>query len=298
MNKIMKKGLDTKNFIEEQFRKGNVEDLEAILNFFSKYAKSMNAGSEAISRARGEIAERLIVWYLYTAAQNGLEPQIFDQLLWIKLPSSTDKATSKFLALLQSPEETEVGSLLFKPEILNRIKLPSPDLILARNPLTQPDKQPIIDKTWKNAGSHTRQNPNKVIERLLQNGKKLKIKATHIIAIFSIKTSYRPDRRYQLLYEASMLQALALLLRKGDFIPYFSITYGEEKAGHDLSSFIGPHHIAYLSCNPSHQFEDNFANLKMLEGTFRIRNLEEAKDFFQKHIYNLILERLCEHGVY
>lgn len=108
MNKIMKKGLDTKNFIEEQFRKGNVEDLEAILDFFSKYAKSMNARSEAISRARGEIAERLIVWYLYTAAQNGLEPQIFDQLLWIKLPSSTDKATSKFLALLQSPEETEV----------------------------------------------------------------------------------------------------------------------------------------------------------------------------------------------
>ncbi|MGC8817645.1 MAG: Cfr10I/Bse634I family restriction endonuclease [Candidatus Hadarchaeum sp.] len=300
-----KKGLDTIGFIETLKGKDlDIQNLDEVLARFKEDAEKQEASAQAIARARGEIAERLIIWYLYTAARKKLDPLAFNQLLWVKLPSSKDEGASKFLSLLQVPEESEITSLLFKDNILKRIKFPSPDLVLIRKPSTPSAEQPSLFTNHQDEnGDSAGESPNAVIDKLMKNRESLKVAATEIIAVFSIKTSYRPDRRYQLLYEASMLQALALLLRNANPVPYFSIITTDEtdddeeeknETDSDLSRFIGPHHLACLACwihnqNKSKEFLENYINgLKLIEGTFSITSMANAETFIENYIKGLI----------
>ncbi len=127
------------------------------------------------------------------------------------LPSSrlqkegAEELSSKFLSLFSNNEFTNNKSLGQISLLKNQIFLPSPDyiiVVLKRDELSTSIKF-LLEEQLTNPDSFA-----------LYNFFKSKLHATDVKAAVSLKTSNRPDRRYQPLFEAAMIKAMGYVLQQ------------------------------------------------------------------------------------
>jgi hypothetical protein len=169
------------------------------------------------------------------------------------LPSSrlqkegTDEVSSKFLSLFSNNDLTPGIGLAKIAPFRNQIFLPSPDyiiLVLSRSDIAQLI-QPILEGQVRNPDSLD-----------LYNFFKGKLHAEDMKAVVSLKTSNRPDRRYQPLFEAAMIKAMGYALEQN--WRYYMVA--SELSSADMTIFstaIAPHGIALQQ------------NLNLVDGTYR-----------------------------
>lgn len=144
-----------------------------------------------------------------------------------------DELSSKFLSLFRKDEFALEKALAKITPFKDNIFLPSPDYIIAvleKEQLTQ--IQPLL----KQQG---RQPDSLALYELLKG--KLHIKEVRAVA--SLKTSNRPDRRYQPLFEAAMIKAMGYALQQS--WQYYMVA--SELTAADRTMFrkaIAPHGVA------------------------------------------------------
>ncbi|QCS48281.1 hypothetical protein FEK30_01870 [Picosynechococcus sp. PCC 11901] len=159
--------------------------------------------------------------------------------------------TATFLKLFQS-EEFEAGKpLSMLNDIRNRIFFPSPDLVVLsvnEHFYTSFDIDSLLKKQEK---APYESSLYKKIEGTIQS--------SNVRSIASLKTSYRPDRRYQPLFETAMLKAITYGLEQN--WRYYMIASKVSKSDEILfENLISPHGIVlkYLDIkNTQSRFVDN-----------------------------------------
>jgi disulfide oxidoreductase YuzD len=188
----------------------------------------------AVNNCRGQWNEFLITSFL---AEIAIDLYSTDKLCFVpfRLPSSKEK--SKFLAIFQKKEFQENQGLHNINKFKDKIFFSSPDYVLS----ILDDKglfnqiEPLLNQQAKEAKSLGTE-----IYQLLEG----KLKAKEVKAALSVKISYRPDRRYQPLYETAMIKAIGYACNQ--MWKYYMIT-AEKASPSDLKIFtkgIAPHGIA------------------------------------------------------
>lgn len=165
-----------------------------------------------------------------------------------RLPKEgTDEVSSRFLSLFSNNDLTPGIGLAKIAPFRNQIFLPSPDyiiLVLSRSDTAQLI-QPLLEGQVRNPDSLD-----------LYNFFKGKLHPEDIKAVVSLKTSNRPDRRYQPLFEAAMIKAMGYALEQN--WRYYMVA--SELSSADMTIFstaIAPHGIALQQ------------NLNLVDGTYR-----------------------------
>ncbi|MEQ8970583.1 MAG: Cfr10I/Bse634I family restriction endonuclease [Coleofasciculus sp. C1-SOL-03] len=146
----------------------------------------------------------------------------------------TEKAYSKFLTLF-NPEEWRGGKKLSTiAPFKHKIFLPSPDYIIA----VINDRQ-ISVVVRSLLEKQIRQPDSLEIYSFLQG----KLNVEEVKAVISLKTSNRPDRRYQPLFEAAMIKAMIYVLQQN--WKYYMVASELTSADRTIfSTAIAPHGIA------------------------------------------------------
>ncbi|MGK7926191.1 MAG: Cfr10I/Bse634I family restriction endonuclease [Spirulina sp.] len=144
----------------------------------------------------------------------------------------------------------------------DKIFFPSPDYILAQieNDDLIHNVQTILEKQARE--------PNCLdFYNFLENN----LSAREIKAIFSLKTSHRPDRRYQPLFEAATIKAMAYLLKQ-DWKYYMIVSDLPEGDRLLFARAISPHGIAVRQ------------NIKLVDGAY----LYNSKSDLQPLIFDAV----------
>lgn len=110
-----------------------------------------------------------------------------------------DLSSSVFLNLFDKEEFSENNALEAISKVKQRIFFPSPDFIVARinNSKLLPKLKELLEKQSQDPGSLD-----------IYHMVKGKLKANEVKAVISLKTSNRPDRRYQPSFEAAIIKAM------------------------------------------------------------------------------------------
>lgn len=146
----------------------------------------------------------------------------------------TDEASSKFLSLFRNDEFAEGESLAEIAPFRNQIFLPSPDYIIAVFNKDEISRavQPLLEQQVKTPDSLA-----------LYDFFKGKLQAENVKAVASLKTSNRPDRRYQPLFEAAMVKAMGYVLQQN--WRYYMVASELSSADRTIfSTAVAPHGIA------------------------------------------------------
>jgi hypothetical protein len=144
------------------------------------------------------------------------------------------EASSKILSLFNNDEFTNGKSLSKLLPFKERIFLPSPDYIITvihEKEIAEPI-QPLLKEQARK--------PNSLA---IYNFLKGKLQIQEIKAIVSLKTSNRPDRRYQPLFEAAIIKAMNYVLHQN--WKYYMVASELSSADKTIfSTAIAPHSIA------------------------------------------------------
>lgn len=166
------------------------------------------------------------------------------------LPATVVKNGSTFLKLFRD-EEFEPGQSLHPlKEIKKQIFFPSPDLIVLSLNKSFYKLHNIVDLLDQQARTPYQSNLYPELEG--------QITASNILSVASLKTSYRPDRRYQPLFETAMIKAITYGLEQN--WKYYMIASQVSTSDEILfNNLISPHEIVmkYLEVkNVSTRFVD------------------------------------------
>ena len=145
-----------------------------------------------------------------------------------------NRISSSFLRLFDPTEFSYGNSLNYIEKFKYKIFFPSPDYIIAviENTNLIPDVFSLLKKQSQDPG-------NLGLYLLLKE----KLKAKEIKAVVSLKTSNRPDRRYQPSYEAAMIKAIGYRTKHN--WKYYMVASELSKADKRLfDTAISPHGIA------------------------------------------------------
>jgi len=148
--------------------------------------------------------------------------------------TDTGETSSKFLTLFNPEELTEGKSLSKIAPFKQRIFLPSPDYIIAviNNRQISAEIPSLLKEQVRNPHSLE-------VYNFLQG----KLNVEDVKAVISLKTSNRPDRRYQPLFEAAMIKAMRYILQQ-DWKYYMVASELSDADKTIFSTAIAPHSIA------------------------------------------------------
>lgn len=219
------------------------------------------------NRLRGEVFELVVKWY-FARAVASTKLGVFAFIV----PASRDEKPQRFIDLLDlSSRENDPAVELLKKN-RNRIQFPSPDLVLARK---NPDSLGLIPPSQTLS-------PKEAVKMLGENYKtsrETKINVEDIIAVFSIKNSLRPDRRYQMLLEACSIKAVCHVLAPHHSIKYISITAPGKQEKDDCWDPLGPHQIILFRENQGVAQE---TKLEPIDGRLALKNYMEIEKLIQE----------------
>lgn len=149
----------------------------------------------------------------------------------------SSQSSSNFLNLFDRKEFSENSDLAAISRIRKRIFFPSPDFIVAE--ISNPELFPEIKRLLKKQS----QDPESLDIYQLVKGK---LKASEVKAVISLKTSNRPDRRYQPSFEAAIIKAIGYITRQN--WKYFMVASELTRADKKLfEEAVSPHEIALKS---------------------------------------------------
>ncbi len=222
---------------------------ETIKAFSSKYAKPPEVGAlnNAIGRWNEFIATSLLSEIVINVNQEDNRC-----IAVFSLPNSqvqkegVEEASSKFLSLFHN-KESVTGKVLSRiTPFKSNIFLPSPDYIITvlENESISASVQSLLERQAKEPGSLG-----------LYNFLKGKLHLKDVKAAASLKTSNRPDRRYQPLFEAAMIKSMGYVLEQ-DW-QYYMIASDLSSADRTIfNTAIAPHGVALQQ------------NFKLVDGTY------------------------------
>lgn len=210
---------------------------QTIEAFESKYLKIPKDG--ALNNSVGRWNE-LIATSLLSEIALDLNQKNRNSIVIFSLPNSqvqkegAGEVSSKFLSLFSSEEFTKGKSLSKLAPFKDQIFLPSPDYIVTvfENKETSMSIRSLLEKQARE--------PDSI---LLYKNLKGKIRIEEVKAAVSLKTSNRPDRRYQPLFEAAMIKAMNYALQQN--WKYYMVASELTLADKTIfSTAIAPHSIA------------------------------------------------------
>lgn len=222
---------------------------ETIKAFIASYTKSPQVGAlnNAIGRWNEFIATSLLSEIVLDVNQEAEAC-----IAVFSLPNSrvqredVDETSSKFLSLFRT-EKFNLGKALSKiTPFKSQIFLPSPDYIIAvvGNKEMSNSIQQLLKRQAKSPDSLA-----------LYNFLKGKLYVKEVKAAASLKTSNRPDRRYQPLFEAAMIKAMGDVLQQT--WQYYMVASELNFADSTIfTTAIAPHGIAQQQ------------NFKLVDGTY------------------------------
>lgn len=238
---------------------------ETIKAFNEKYAKPPQVGAlnNAVGRWNEFIATSLLSEIVFDLNQ---KTEVC--IAVFSLPNSqvqregVDEAYSKFLSLFRHDDFATGKALAKLRAFKSKIFLPSPDYIIAvlEDKEISISVQPLLKQQAKKPDS---------LE--LYNFLKGKLRIEEFKAAASLKTSNRPDRRYQPLFEAAMIKAMGYVLQQN--WQYYMVA--SELSSADSTVFttaIAPHGIAV---------EQDF---KLVDGTYPYSRKEDLVPLIQAAI--------------
>lgn len=210
---------------------------QTIEAFESEYSKIPKDG--ALNNSVGRWNE-LIATSLLSEIALDINQRNTDFIVIFSLPNSqlqkegAGEASSKFLSLFSNDEFATGGSLSKLVSFKNNIFLPSPDYIITifENKENSQHIHSLLEKQVRE--------PDSI---LLYKTLKGKLRIEEVKAAVSLKTSNRPDRRYQPLFEAAMIKAMNYALQQN--WKYYMVA--SELTTADRTIFrtaIAPHSIA------------------------------------------------------
>ncbi|MBE9225513.1 Cfr10I/Bse634I family restriction endonuclease [Phormidium sp. LEGE 05292] len=220
-----------------------------IVAFRSNYGKNPEVG--ALNNAAGRwnefIATSLLSEIIFDINQQNNSCSSIFSLPNSQLQSEgTDEVSSKFISLFNNEQFIDGNDLAKIAPFKDKIFLPSPDYIIVEmnNRNTFSSIQTLLKEQAKNPDSLA-----------LYNRFKGKLQATEVKAAVSLKTSNRPDRRYQPLFEAAMIKAMGYTLTQswGYYMVASELTSADRTI---FSTAVAPHGIV---------MEQNF---KLVDGTY------------------------------
>jgi hypothetical protein len=210
---------------------------QTIQAFEAKYSKSPKDG--ALNNSIGRWNE-LIATSLFSEIVLDINQENERCIVIFSLPNSqvqqegAAEASSKLLSLFNKNEFHPGKSLAKITPFKDKIFLPSPDYILAVI------KNREISESIPSLLQKQAREPDRLI---LYNFLKGKLEVEEVKAAVSLKTSNRPDRRYQPLFEAAMIKAMTYVLQQN--WQYYMVT--SELSSTDRTIFstaISPHSLA------------------------------------------------------
>lgn len=224
--------------------------------FSAKYGENPTGG--ALNNAAGRWNE-FIATSLLSEIVFDINQESSTCIAVFSLPNSrlqregADEVSSKLLSLF-SKNEFAAGKALAKiASFKNQIFLPSPDYIIAvlENGNISTSVQPLLEQQATTPDSLA-----------LYNLLKGKLQVKEVKAAASLKTSNRPDRRYQPLFEAAMIKAMGYVLEQN--WQYYMVASELTSADRTIfSTAVAPHGIA---------LEQNF---KLVDGTYLYSRKED-----------------------
>lgn len=210
---------------------------QTIQAFEVKYSKSPKDG--ALNNSVGRWNE-LIATSLFSEIALDINQQTEACIVIFSLPNSliqkegSGEASSKLLSLFNNDEFITGESLAKIIPFRNNIFLPSPDYIIAviENREISGSIQSLLEKQAREPDS-----------LIMYNFLKGKLQAEEVKVAASLKTSNRPDRRYQPLFEAAMIKAMSHLLQQN--WQYYMVASELTPADRTIfSTAISPHSLA------------------------------------------------------
>lgn len=222
---------------------------ETIKAFSSKYAKPPEVG--ALNNAIGRWNE-FIATSLLSEIVIDLNQEERKCVAIFSLPNSqvqkegVEEASSRFLSLFHN-KESVTGKILSRIiPFQSSIFLPSPDYIISvlENENISTSVQSLLERQVKE--------PDNLA---LYNFLKGKLHIKDVKAVASLKTSNRPDRRYQPLFEAAMIKSMGYVLEQN--WRYYMIASDLSSADRTIfNTAIAPHGVALQQ------------NFKLVDGTY------------------------------
>lgn len=212
---------------------------EKTIEYFKiKYGKNPEVG--ALNNAAGRWNE-LIATSLLSEILLDMNQQTNSCMAIFRLPNfqlqteETGEVSSKFLSLFSRNEFNSGSSLAKIAPFRNQVFLPSPDYVIVRVSNLNLLKSSILGLLKQQAIA-----PDSLMIYEFLKGK---IQVEEVKAVASLKTSNRPDRRYQPLFEAAMIKAMSYALEQN--WQYYMISSELTSADRAIfSTAISPHGIA------------------------------------------------------
>lgn len=229
---------------------------QTIQAFEAKYSKTPTDG--ALNNSLGRWNE-LIATSLFSEIALDINQSHAQRTVIFSIPSSqvqkegAREVSSKFLSLFTN-EEFNFGNSLSKiTPFKNKIFLPSPDYIIAVI-----ENLELSDYIQFLLEQQTREPDSLVIFNFLKG----KLKAEEVKVAISLKTSNRPDRRYQPLFEAAMIKSMSYLLQQN--WQYYMVVSELTPADSTIfSTAVAPHSIVLEQ------------NSKLVDGTYLYNRKED-----------------------
>lgn len=233
--------------------------------FNEKYKREPQTGAfnNAVGRWNEFIATSLLSEIVYD-----LNQQTEGCIAVFSLPNSqvqregVDEAYSKILSLFRHDDFATGKALAKLTAFKSNIFLPSPDYIIAvlEDEEISISVQPLLEQQARKPDS---------LE--LYNFLKGKLHIEEFKAAASLKTSNRPDRRYQPLFEAAMIKAMGYVLQQN--WQYYMVASALSSADKTIfTTAIAPHGIA---------LEQDF---KLVDGTYLYSRKEDLVPLIQAAI--------------
>lgn len=159
----------------------------------------LSLGQGSINRNRGEIYEMLLYLYAWESV-NTFNATNGTNYFLVKLPSSTP--SNRFVQFFTTRTRECFRNV--------PIYLPNPDL-LAIHPSFDVSDNPPLDTN----------NTESTVQSFVDGYRHFRgrIEPEDVVAVVSIKTTTRPDRRYQCIYEAHVIDSI--FQRVDTYVPYF-----------------------------------------------------------------------------
>ncbi|MFB2876666.1 Cfr10I/Bse634I family restriction endonuclease [Floridanema aerugineum] len=220
-----------------------------ITAFRSNYGKNPEVG--ALNNAAGRwnefIATSLLSEILFEINQQNNSCIVIFSLPNSQLQSEgREEVSSKFLSLFNNNQFIDGNDLAKIAPFKDKIFLPSPDYIIVD--VSNSNNFSSIQALLKDQAK----NPDSLV---FYNRFKGTLQATEVKAAVSLKTSNRPDRRYQPLFEAAMIKAMGYILKQS--WKYYMVASELTSADRTIfSTAVAPHGIV---------MEQNF---KLVDGTY------------------------------
>lgn len=235
------------NFLVSEILKWIIDQTK--LAFRTEYVKNPEVGAlnNAVGRWNEFIATSLLSEIVFDLNQENEKCIVVFSLPNSRLPrEGANEASSKFLSLFSNDEFTPEKILAKLAPFKNQIFLPSPDYIIVvlANCEQLTSIQSILDQQAKTPDSLA-----------LYEFLKGRLHVEEVKAAVSLKTSNRPDRRYQPLFEAAMIKSMGYILQQS-WKYYMVVTELSDADRTIFNTAVAPHGIA---------LEQNF---KLVDGTY------------------------------